>query len=40
MKIINLPEAEFKTLAIRILNDLNENINKEIGNIKIEIEKN
>ena len=42
----NLPDAEFKSLFIRMLNELrgriygfSENINKEIENIKIEIEK-
>ena len=36
MKKSNLPhaEAEFKTLVIRKLNDLTENVNKEIGNVK------
>ena len=27
MKINNLPDAEFKTLVIRVLNELSENIN-------------
>ena len=30
MKTSNLPDAEFKTLVIRMLNDLNEYFNKEI----------
>ena len=30
----NLPDAEFKTLVIRMLNDLSENFAKEIENIK------
>ena len=34
---INLPGAEFKTLVIRMFNDLGNNFNKEIRNIKIEI---
>lgn len=40
----NLPEAEFETLIIRILNELkgtvdelSENFNKETGNIKMGI---
>ena len=45
MKKSNLPEAEFKTLVIRMFNELrgrvdklSENFNKEIGNIKMETE--
>ena len=41
----NLTDAEFKTLVIRVLNEhkgsldeLSENLNKEIKNIKMEIE--
>ena len=41
METSNLPDAEFKTLVTRMLNELrgivhklHENINKEIGNIK------
>ena len=44
METSNLPDAEFKTLAIRMLNEfrgrvekLSENFNEEIGNIKMEI---
>ena len=44
MKTSNIPEAELKTLVIRMLNEhrgkvdeLNENFNKEIGNRKMEI---
>ena len=29
METRNLPDAEFKTLVIRMLNDLSENFNKE-----------
>ena len=45
METSNLPDADFKILVIRMLNELrgriqelSENFNKEIGNIKIEIE--
>ena len=38
METSNLLDAEFKTLVIIVLNDLSENINKEIGNIKMELE--
>ena len=41
MKSSNLTDAEFKTLVIKILNDLLgsvENFNKEIKNIKMEME--
>ena len=34
----NLPDAEFKTLIIRMLDNLSGNFNKEIGSIKMEIE--
>ena len=37
METSNLPDAEFKTLVIRILNNLSENFNKD-ENIKMEIE--
>ena len=37
METCNLSDSEFKTLDIRILSDLNENIDKEIGNIKMEL---
>ena len=37
-EIKNPPDVEFKTLVIRMLNDLSENFNEEIGNIKMEIE--
>ena len=44
METSNLPDAEFKTLVIRMLSvlmggveKLSENLNKEIGNIKIKI---
>ena len=44
METSNLPDADFKILVIRMLNELrgriqelSENFNKEIGNIKIEI---
>ena len=33
----SLPDAEFKTWFIRMLNDLNENFSKKIGNIKMEM---
>ena len=33
----NLPDTEFKTLVIRMFNDLSENFNTEIENIKMEI---
>ena len=36
METSNLPA--FKILVIRMLNDFSENFNKEIGNIKMEIE--
>ena len=43
METRNLPDAEFKTLVIRVLNelrgrvdDLSKNFNKELGNIKKE----
>ena len=45
MKTHNQPDAEFKTLVIRMFNELSgrvdklsENFNKEIGNIKTEID--
>ena len=45
METSNLPDAQFKTLIIRLLNELrvradefSENFNKEIENIKIELE--
>ena len=45
MKISNLSDVEFKTLIIRMFNELrervdelNNNFNKEIGNIKMELE--
>ena len=45
METSNLPDAEFKTLDIRILRDLkrkggelSENFNEEIKDIKMEIE--
>ena len=34
METSNLPDSEFKTLVIRMINNLSENFNKEIGNIK------
>uniref|UniRef100_A0A671G8T5 L1 transposable element RRM domain-containing protein n=1 Tax=Rhinolophus ferrumequinum TaxID=59479 RepID=A0A671G8T5_RHIFE len=37
-EIRNLSDAEFQTLAIRMLNDLRENFNREIGSIKMEME--
>ena len=44
MKTSNLPDAEFKTLVIKMLSELrgkseelSETFNKEIGNIKMEI---
>ena len=44
MEISNIPDSEFKTLVIRILNELrrsidelSENFNKDIGHIKMEI---
>ena len=45
MKAMNLPDTEFKTLVIKMLNELlgsvdklTENFNNEITNIKIEVE--
>ena len=38
METSNLPNAEFKTRVTRMINNLSENFNKEIGNIKIKIE--
>ena len=45
MEARNLPDAEFKTLLIRMLNELrkrvdelSKNFNKEIGNIKTKLE--
>ena len=38
MEASNVPDAEFKTLVIRMLNALSENFYKKIGNIKTEIE--
>lgn len=41
MERSNLSDAEFKTLVIKVLNELQEcreNFNKEIGKIKMEIE--
>ena len=45
METSNLPDAEFKTLVIKMLSELrgkseelSETFNKEIGNIKMEIE--
>ena len=38
MEKSNLPDAEFKTLVIRMLNVVNENFYQEIGNIKMEVE--
>ena len=45
METRNLPDAEFKTLVIKMLNELrgridnlSENFNKEVRNIKMEIE--
>ena len=45
MRASNLPDAEFKTLVRRMLEELkgrvdglNKNFNKKIGNIKMEIE--
>ena len=45
MEISNTPDAEFKTLIIRLLNkvrgridELSEKFNKEIGNIKMDTE--
>ena len=37
MKTSNLPDAEFKTLSIRMINDLRKNLNSEIGNLKMEV---
>ena len=34
MQTSNVPDTEFKTLVIRILNDLSKNFNKEIVSIK------
>ena len=31
MEMSNLPDAELKTLVIRVLNDLSENFNKDLG---------
>ena len=33
----SLPDAEFKILVIRMLNDLSENFDKDIKNIKMEL---
>ena len=38
MKTCNLSYAEFKTLVIRMVNDLSKNFDKEIGNMKMERE--
>ena len=38
METSNLPDAEFKTLVIRMFNDLSKNFNKRIGNLKMETE--
>ena len=45
METSNLPDAEFKALVIRMVNELrgrvdelSEDFSKEIGNIKVEIE--
>ena len=38
MDTSTLADAELKILVISMLNDLNENFNKEIGNIKLETE--
>ena len=38
MEANNLADAEFKTLVIRMLKELNENFNKEIESIKCEVE--
>ena len=37
METSNLPDAQFKILVIRLLNDFSENFNYERKNIKIEI---
>lgn len=37
MEISNIPDGEFKTLAIRIFTDFTENFNKDVGNIKIKV---
>ena len=37
MEASNLPVAEFKTLVIRMLNDLSNDFNKKIESIKIGI---
>ena len=34
--VSNLPNAEFQTCVIRLLNELNENFNKELRNLKKE----
>ena len=36
MHTSDLPDTEFKTLVIRLFNDLSEKFNKEIANIKME----
>lgn len=38
MEVSNLPDSEFKTLVIGILDDIRDNLNKEMGNIKKKIE--
>ena len=38
MEKSNFPDAKFKTLLLRMLNDLSGKLNKDIINIKIEIE--
>ena len=38
METSNQPDEEVKIVVTRILNDLNDNFNKEIGNMKMKIE--
>ena len=38
METSNLPEAEFKTLVLRMLNELSDNFNKEIVSTEKEID--
>lgn len=38
METSNLPDAGFKTLVMRMLSDLSENVNRKIRNIKMVIE--
>ena len=39
METSNLPDAQFKTVVIRMLIDLSENFDKEVKNIKMKTKK-